>query len=752
MLYLILIISLTFSLTTYNERKTFKELLNIYLNQLDINDAYLSYEQYIYLLQNLKIDFPDYLELASIGKTYEGNEMPLLIMKSPFNSKKNEDLNLITYDINNSTFYYTNIYKYNNNISNLNKTYIIDNLLYNKSGIFFNGMHHGSEPVSMMMNIYLILYLLSLPKAYLHLFLSSTNIYFIPIINIDAYKYNSQKYFLTDSLKSMKARKNRKPHKTINNCKKYNIGVDLNRNYDYFFGDNNNGSSGSPCHNMYRGEYPFSEPETNNIKNFIETHPDIKISINYHAWGNLILIPFNYLSTNESLKILQNDYPIHYKIYQDFKKEANYPENFQFGNGEKTIKYKSNGDSIDWFLGKKNILSFTQELGNGNKNSEKFYPNKNITFDILEKNLPSALYAIEKSMFYLKSKLLKAEYSICTLNNKYNNQLYFNDRFTLFDNYNIKKLESKNCFLDEIILKVKIKIENYGFGTYIPGIEFNYNQFNNINNSYYESANNKKYFYFLALDLNINIENIRSICYWSHSLNNKNTTNNTIKENNYNNSENNLNIRCLTNKENNLKDVKIFIDNEIKFLESIILHLQIIVKKDDFIEMKKNLKKEKKLGNNTFENETLVKLYTKKERIIKTEKINGEIIEWKFNNPCISIKTEEFIEIKNKNFVVIREEPFKLLCYMIISTFLIIFFIYRTIRIMSLENVQDIENNQVNEIRNLYRNNNNNIQNVNNFENINQFHNNNEQINLFNHFRNNYQIDRDDDESNLDSS
>ena len=742
MLNLILIISLTFSITTHNERKSFKELLNIYLNKLDMNNAYLSYEQYISFLQNIKADFPNYLELASIGKTYEGNEMPLTIMKSPINSYQNEKITLISEEIKRKTYYYTNMYKSNENINNINQTYILD-----KSGIFFNGLHHGREPISMMMNIYLILYLLSLPKAYLHLFLSSTNIYFLPIINIDAYKYNSEQYLKNNLLKSMKARKNRRRYRNINYCKDYDIGVDLNRNYDYYFGYDNKGSSGLPCQESYRGKYPFSEPETNNIKKFIESHPDIKITINYHSWGNLIIIPFNYLSFKESSTLLQNNFSIYYKMYKDFEKEANYPKNFKYGNAEKSIEYKSNGDSIDWLLGKQKILSFTQELGSGEKNSEKFYPNYNVTFDVLENNLPSAIYAIEKSMFYLKSELLSAEYSRCSYNNRYSNYLYFNDKISLYENnINIKEMELKNCFVDEIILTIKIKIVNHGFGNYMPGIEFNYNQFNHIDNSYYESDNNKKYFYFLAFDLNITLENIRSICYWSYLSNN--TYN--LKENktNYNNSNNNLNIRCLTRKENELNDIKLFIDKKIKFLESIILNIQIIVKNEDFLQLKNNLKKEE-LGNNTYENESLVTLYTKKERIIKSEKKNGEQIEWKFNNPSIYIKMEDFKEIRNNSFTVIRENPFKLLCYMIISTSLIIFFIFRTIRIMSFENFQDLDINPINGRIGLFRNNNNNIQNVNNFENINQFQNNNEQMNLFNNYNNNDQADRDDDESNL---
>ena len=174
-----------------DKKKSFKELINHYLGKLDINNAYLSYDQYISLLKTLKNDYPNYLELSSIGKTYQGNDIPLIIFKSPLYEESNETKKN---DINNQT---------------------ILNQLNNDSGVLFDGMHHGREPVSMMMNIYLILHLLSLPKHYLHLFLSLTNIYFIPIINIDTYKYNCEKYFSSFSTRNMMARKNRREIKSL---------------------------------------------------------------------------------------------------------------------------------------------------------------------------------------------------------------------------------------------------------------------------------------------------------------------------------------------------------------------------------------------------------------------------------------------------------------------------------------------------------------------------------------------------------
>jgi len=768
MLKILILLYILDIIITNNDRKSFKELIDIYLSELGYKNAYLSYEQYISVLKSIKNDFPNYLELSSIGKTYEGNEMPLIVMKSPYTPNEVSILN--SSELNNTSINYTYLYKndkdaginpndtinVNNSSNNNTNETIMNNPLYSKSGIFFNGMHHGKEPVSMMMNIYIILHLLSLPKEYLHLFLSSTNIYFLPVVNIDAFKYNTLNY---KDNQYFSVRKNRRIHSNTT-CSSENIGVDLNRNYDFYFGYNNDGSSGKPCSGDYRGEYPFSEPETNNIKNFVDSHPNIKIVYNYHTYGNLIITPFNYLRHNDSLKIIKEEYPLHYKMYEDFKKEAKFPVNFLFGNADNTIKYMSNGEAADWFLGKKKILSFSPELGNGNKNSDVFYPDRNLTFDILDKNLPNAIYAIQKSMFYLKSELISAVCSPCMNKNKYND-IYFNNRRYFYDNYNLKDIELRNCFSNEVILNVKIKMTNHGYGTYYPGIEFNYNQ---QNSNATEAENNKKYFYFLALDLKVDLSDIKSICYWSTSENyTENMTNfNFNFYSNYSFKNYELKDRCTTNKENEINDMKLFIDNEIKPFESIIVNIQIIAKRDSFIE-KKRLKQ--RLNHRSLENsvingstndtylhnssinetEDLIWLYTKKKRIIKSEDINGNIIEWKFNDPNIAIKINDFKESRGVQLRIVSQNPYRFLSIMICSTFIIMFFLLRIVKTLNVRNFQELVMNSRREI-----NGNNNPMNlemqneqaVNNFENISQLEirNNEQQINA-------YQISRDESES-----
>ena len=393
--------------TTQNEYETqiekFTTLIKKYLSNPEMNKAYLSYNQYINFTKEIENEFPEIIKTSSIGETYLNNSMPLISFKSNSENKK--------------------------------------------SGILFTGMHHAREPVAMMMNLYIILHLISLPSSFRNYLLNNINIYFIPIINIDGYIYNSEQYEKTKNIKNCMARKNRNPYQS-KNCKNDSIGIDLNRNYDYFFGYDNFGSSSKPCEEDFRGKEAFSEPETKNIKNFIEKHnKEIKIVINYHTWGNLVITPFNYLNYNDNIKELENNYFEFYKIYNEFDKEGNYPFNYSFGNGDKTINYKTNGDATDWFFGKMKKLSFSPELGNGNSNSDKFYPNYNVTVDIYQKNLQSSLYSIQKSNFFIKGFLIKGNFIFCNL---------------LKGNLRKKFI----CNEQQVLLKFFINFQNRGFGDY----------------------------------------------------------------------------------------------------------------------------------------------------------------------------------------------------------------------------------------------------------------------------------------------
>ena len=113
-----------------------------------MNNAYLNYNEYLDFLKDLQSFYPSLITISDIGKTYENNTIPLIKLSS---SNENNKCN---------------------------------------SSILFDGMHHSREPVSMMMNLYLLLHLLETPQPILEELLSTTTIYFIPIVNIDGYKLN----------------------------------------------------------------------------------------------------------------------------------------------------------------------------------------------------------------------------------------------------------------------------------------------------------------------------------------------------------------------------------------------------------------------------------------------------------------------------------------------------------------------------------------------------------------------------------
>lgn len=68
------------------------------------------------------------------------------------------------------------------------------------------------------------------------------------------------------------------------------------------FAADDEGSAGpeAACDEDYRGPYALSEPETQAIDSFVTRWSNIKVAINLHAFGNLFIVPFNYLSEKNS--------------------------------------------------------------------------------------------------------------------------------------------------------------------------------------------------------------------------------------------------------------------------------------------------------------------------------------------------------------------------------------------------------------------------------------------------------------------
>jgi len=112
----------------------------------------------------------------------------------------------------------------------------------------------------------------------------------LPLANPDGYEYSRT----TDRL----WRKNTRPltgfvgavTKLIpgNSC----FGVDLNRNFPEGYGV---GASNNPCNEIYMGPQPFSEPESQAIRDYVDKiRGNTKVAISVHAYGNVLIYPWGY--------------------------------------------------------------------------------------------------------------------------------------------------------------------------------------------------------------------------------------------------------------------------------------------------------------------------------------------------------------------------------------------------------------------------------------------------------------------------
>lgn len=208
----------------------------------------------------------------------------------------------------------------------------------NEPESLYSGMTHSREVSSMMNLIYYMWYVLenySTDPGIKNL-VDNHEMYFIPVANPDGLMWNEQ---IAPSGGGMQ-RKNLGPYNTGNNAQR---GVDLNRNYDYFWGPNPiyGGSSGTQSNDTYRGPSAFSEPETQIDRNFSATR-QFKTALNHHATSNLIPHAYNgYPAAPASGREAE---------YHKFCHDLTRFNRYIYGEAPDILTV-ANGDMSDWMLG-----------------------------------------------------------------------------------------------------------------------------------------------------------------------------------------------------------------------------------------------------------------------------------------------------------------------------------------------------------------------------------------------------------------
>ncbi len=250
----------------------------------------------------------------------------------------------------------------------------------NEPEVLYSALHHAREGGSLSQLIFYMWYLLENYNSdpAIQSLVNNRELFFVPCVNPDGYYFNE----LNNPGGGGMWRKNRR----LNADSTY--GVDLNRNYGYNWGFNNQGSSPNPASDTYRGTAAFSEPETQAMQAFCNSR-QFKTALNAHTFGNFLISPWGFQQSGNTPDSSR------YKEMGDYLTREN---RYYHGSAMQTVNYPVNGNSDDWMYGeqisKGKIMALTPEMGGPN---DGFWPPSFRIVDIcksaLEQNLRIAKLA-----------------------------------------------------------------------------------------------------------------------------------------------------------------------------------------------------------------------------------------------------------------------------------------------------------------------------------------------------------------------
>lgn len=239
--------------------------------------------------------------------------------------------------------------------------------------VFFNGLTHAREPITIELLLYFMRYLTNNygTDSLATYLVNNREIWVVPILNPDGYEYNRQ----TNPNGGGMYRKNRR------NCGGGNWGVDLNRNWGYMWGYDNNGSSPNCADETYRGTSGFSEPETQAYRTFINSR-QFRMCLDYHSYGMWFLYPWGY----------DNLYTPDHNLFVAIA-DSMCAMNGHTPGTPWELLYAVNGGSIDWEYGEQNekpkIIAISPEVGT---EGDGFWPPQSRITPLCQLELPVNLH------------------------------------------------------------------------------------------------------------------------------------------------------------------------------------------------------------------------------------------------------------------------------------------------------------------------------------------------------------------------
>ena len=193
-----------------------------------MKQQYISYQETIDFLKQAMGEHPNLIRLQSIGKTWEGRPIMMVTLSQD-----------VAY-------------------------------ADEKPAVLYTGTIHAREWIGIELATAFVRYIISNYKSdprLLHA-LTRNTLYMVPCLNPDGFEYSRRHFSFW--------RKNRR------NNGDGTFGVDLNRNFAVKFRKTTDTAS-----NIYGGPEAFSEPETQAIKQFVDSHANITVALDYHSQGNV---------------------------------------------------------------------------------------------------------------------------------------------------------------------------------------------------------------------------------------------------------------------------------------------------------------------------------------------------------------------------------------------------------------------------------------------------------------------------------
>ncbi|MEA1956314.1 MAG: M14 family zinc carboxypeptidase [Campylobacterota bacterium] len=301
-----------------------------------MRQQYTSYTECVDFFQKAQKTNPNLFKVESIGKTHEDRD--IIAVSITNNVKTNKD----------------------------------------KPALFYTGTIHAREWIGIELSLTFAEYILEHIEydPQLNAILDRTTLYMVPCANPDGFEYSRNHFAFW--------RKNRRRNEDGS------FGVDLNRNFEIGFEQNNTMTS-----NVYSGPYPFSEPETASLRDFALEHDNITIALDYHSQGNVFFPAHNFIHEDAEdaidLDLLAGN------MAEEIRKESGREYGIHMG---KPPTHLISGSGREFYYSQ-GALALVAEVGTRNISDYQENMSQNI-----EENIPALIYALSEANNYIKKDAL----------------------------------------------------------------------------------------------------------------------------------------------------------------------------------------------------------------------------------------------------------------------------------------------------------------------------------------------------------